>query len=129
MQQRLALTVAQGGEGLVLHRADAAYSAGRTYALLKLKPTLDTKAIVAAHHLGKGKYAGLLGALEVRTPEGRRFLIGSGLPDALRHKPPAIGSVISYRYRDLTSMGPPRFASFLRVHTAIRAALTAPAPR
>jgi len=61
----------------------------------------------------------LLGALELRTPEGRRFLIGSGLSDAVRREPPAIGSVVTYRYRDLTGTGLPRFASFLRMHDAL----------
>jgi DNA ligase-1 len=119
LRQRLALTVAQGGEGLVLHRAAAPYSTGRSDALLKLKPALDTEATVVAHHGGKGKYAGLLGALEVRTPAGRQFLIGSGLSDAQRREPPPVGSTITYRYRDITSTGLPRFASFLRVHDAM----------
>ena len=61
----------------------------------------------------------MVGALEVRTPEGRQFLIGSGLSDALRRDPPPIGSVVTYRYRDLTGTGLPRFASFLRVHTSM----------
>ncbi len=116
LRRRLALTVAQGGEGLVLHRADAAWVTGRSDAILKLKPALDTEAVVIAHHPGRAKYEGMLGALEVRTPEGRRLLIGSGLSDALRRDPPPIGSVVTYRYRDLTSTGLPRFASFLRVH-------------
>lgn len=119
LQRRLALTIAQGGEGLVLHRADAAYLTGRTDAILKLKPSLDTEAVVVAHHPGRGKYADLLGALEVRTPEGRQFLIGSGLPDALRRDPPPIGSVVTYRYRDLTRTGLPRFATFVRVHASL----------
>jgi DNA ligase-1 len=46
---RLACTVAAGGEGLVLHRADAAYCSGRSDALLKLKPELDTEATVIGH--------------------------------------------------------------------------------
>jgi DNA ligase-1 len=119
LQRRLAATIAQGGEGLVLHRADAAYASGRSDAMMKLKTQLDTEATVVAHHAGQGKYRGLLGALEVRTPQGRRFLIGSCLTDAQRRDPPAIGSVITYRYRDLTSTGLPRFASFLRVHDAL----------
>jgi DNA ligase-1 len=118
LQQRLAATVAQGGEGLVLHLAAAPYRGGRSDAILKLKPYLDAEATVVAHHPGKGKYEGMLGALGVRTPEGRRFLIGSGLPDALRREPPPLGTVVTYRYRDLTSRGLPRFASFLRVYRA-----------
>ena len=115
LQRRLAATVAQGGEGLVLRLASAAYRSGRNDTMLKLKPSLDTEATVVAHHAGKGKYAGVLGALEVRTPQGRQFLLGSGLSDAQRRDPPAIGSEVTYRYRDLTGSGLPRFASFLRV--------------
>ena len=119
LQRQLAATVAQGGEGLVLHLASAAYRSGRSDTMLKLKPSLDTEATVVAHHAGKGKYAGVLGALEVRTPQGRRFLLGSGLSDAQRRDPPAIGSEVTYRYRDLTGSGLPRFASFLRVHPGL----------
>ena len=119
LQRRLAQTVAQGGEGLMLHLASAPCSSGRSDVLVKLKPSLDAEATVVAHHPGRGKYEGLLGALEVRTPEGRRFLVGSGLSDAQRRTPPAIGSVVTYRYRDLTSTGLPRFASFMRMHDAL----------
>ena len=119
LRERLARVLALGGEGLVLHRADAPYGTGRSDALLKLKPALDTEATVVAHHVGRGKYVGLLGALEVRTPQGRQFLIGSGLSDALRRDPPPVGSTITYRYHDFTRTGLPRFASFLRVHTAM----------
>ena len=119
LRRRLASTVAQGGEGLVLHRASAESRPGRSDALMKLKPELDTEAVVVAHHAGRGRYTGQLGALEVRAPDGRQFLIGSGFSDAQRRAPPAVGSVVTYRYRDLTSTGLPRFASFLRVHEAL----------
>ena len=118
LQRQLVATVAQGGEGLMLHLASASVSTGRSDDLLKFKPSLDTEAEVIGHRPGKGKYAGQLGALEVQTPEGRRFLLGSGLSDALRRDPPPLGSVVTYRYRDLTRTGLPRFASFLRVHQA-----------
>ena len=119
LQQRLSQTVALGGEGLVLHRADAPFPAGRSEHVLKLKTHLDAEAVVVAHRTGKGKYRGLLGALEVRTPEGRRFLIGSGLSDAMRREPPPVGSVVTYRHRDHTGTGLPRFASFLRMQAAL----------
>jgi DNA ligase-1 len=118
LRRRLAATVAQGGEGLVLHRADAAYVTGRSDAVMKLKPELDTEAVVVAHHEGQGRLAGRLGALEVRAPDGRQFLIGTGFSDAQRRAPPPIGSVVTYRYRDLTPSGLPRFASFVRLHEA-----------
>jgi DNA ligase 1 len=119
LHRRLARTVAEGGEGLMLHLASSPCRTGRSDVLVKLKPQLDAEATVVAHQPGRGKYEGLLGALEVRTPEGRHFLIGSGLSDAQRRAPPALGSVVTYRYRDLTNTGLPRFASFMRLHETL----------
>lgn len=106
--------VAGGGEGLMLHRADAHWTAGRSDALLKLTPFLDAEATVLAHLPGKGRHRGRLGALEVVDAAGRRFRIGSGFTDAQRAAPPAIGAVVTYRYRELTPRGQPRFPVFLR---------------
>ena len=119
LQRRLTQIVAQGGEGLMLHLADAPYSTGRSDVLLKLKPYLDTEAIVVAHLPGKGKYSGQMGALRLQMPDGRRFNLGTGFSDAERREPPALGSSVTYRYRDLTSNGLPRFASFLRVRAEL----------
>jgi len=107
--------VRAGGEGLMLHRADAAYATGRSDVLLKLKPLSDTEATVVGVVPGKGKYAGLMGALWLETPGGRRFKLGTGFPDELRRHPPAVGSLVTYVHRDLTPNGLPRFASFVRV--------------
>ena len=115
LQKMFADTIAAGGEGLMLHRADAPYETGRSDTLLKLKSWLDAEAVVVAHLPGKGKYAGLLGALRVRMNDGREFRLGSGFTYEQRKNPPPLGSVVTYRYRELTSKGMPRFASFLRV--------------
>jgi DNA ligase-1 len=104
-----------GGEGLMLHRADAAYTTGRSDNLLKMKLWHDAEATVIAHQPGKGKYAGMLGALRVRTADGVEFMLGTGLNEADRRNPPPIGSVVTYRYRELTRRGLPRFASYYRV--------------
>jgi DNA ligase-1 len=103
------------GEGLMLHRADALYVTGRSDVLLKLKPQLDTEAVVVAHIPGQGRFRGMLGALRVEMPDGRRFAIGTGFNEATRRAPPAIGTTITYTYRGLTKSGLPRFASYLRV--------------
>ena len=115
LQQWLAKVLAAGGEGLMLHRADAVYETGRSDTLLKLKPWLDAEAEVIGHSAGKGRHTGRLGALQVRTPEGKTFLLGTGFSDAQRQNPPPIGTRVTYRYRELTRTGLPRFASFLRV--------------
>ncbi|CAM5225315.1 DNA ligase [Alishewanella longhuensis] len=104
-----------GAEGLMLHHQDARYKTGRSADLLKLKSYQDTEAIVIGYRPGKGKYQGRVGALIVRTPEGKEFAIGSGLTDVLRQTPPEIGTVITYRYNGYTNNGIPRFARFLRV--------------
>lgn len=111
---RLNQVVKNGGEGLMLHRADALYVTGRNDALIKLKPLYDAEATVVAHTAGKGKYTGKLGALVVETPEGIRFKLGTGLSDAQRENPPKIGSLVTYTYKDKTKNGKPKFARFLR---------------
>lgn len=115
LQKKLRDIVRDGGEGLMLHRDDAVYETGRSTALLKVTPWLDAEATVIAHLPGKGKYAGMLGALRMELPDGRRFALGSGLTDALRRNPPPVGTLITYRYRELTKNGMPRFPRYLRV--------------
>jgi len=112
---KLAEILKLGGEGLMLHRADATYTTGRSDVLLKMKLWRDAEAEVISHHPGKGKYAGMLGALKVRTADGAEFMLGTGFSDAERRNPPPIGTTVTYRYRELTKRGVPRFASFHRV--------------
>lgn len=102
------------GEGLVLHRGDLPYRAGRGVGLLKLKPYEDAEARVVAIKPGQGRLAGMMGSIEVRTPDGRRFAIGSGFSDEDRANPPPLGSWITYRFNGRTNTGLPRFARFLR---------------
>lgn len=115
LKRSLDQVVGAGGEGLMLHLADASYETGRSEVLLKVKPWQDTEAVVVGYQAGKGRFIGMLGALKVRTPEGREFLLGTGFSDAQRRLPPAIGATVTYRFRNLTGNGLPRFASFLRV--------------
>lgn len=118
LQRWLDRVVRGGGEGLVLHRADAPWSPGRSSALWKLKPLHDAEAQVLAHEPGRGRLAGLMGALRVRTADGIEFRLGSGFTDAQRRDPPAVGSWVSYTHRGLTPAGVPRFASYWRAHDA-----------
>jgi len=107
--------VSIGAEGLMLHKADSYYQAGRNNDLLKVKPYYDAEATVIKHIGGKGKYTGLLGSLLVETTEGVQFKIGSGFSDQQREYPPRIGDIITYKYYGKTLKGIPRFASFLRI--------------
>lgn len=116
LEARLDAIVAGGGEGLMLHHAFAHYRAGRTDELLKYKRWDDAEARVVGYRPGKGKYAGVVGALVVEDAHGRRFGLGSGLRDADRTRPPPIGSTVTFRYNGLTAKGTPRFARFQRAH-------------
>ncbi len=121
LQAMLKRVTGQGSEGLMLHRGASHYQAARNDDLLKLKLYQDAEARVMAHLPGKGKYVGMTGALEVETPEGLRFRLGSGLPDAERRNPPPPGSWVTYRYNGLNEKtGIPRFARFMRVREDLR---------
>lgn len=115
LQALLQRVIRAGGEGLMLHRADAPYRAGRSDDLLKLKPFADAEAVVIGYLPGKGKYAGMLGALIVERADGLRFNLGSGLSDAQRRNPPPLGTRITYSFQGVTARGVPRFARLLRI--------------
>lgn len=118
VQTRLQQVAAAGGEGLVLHRADALWQPGRSEAVRKLKLQPDDEASVVGHLAGKGKLEGQMGALLLEMPSGQRFALGTGFSAADRAHPPPIGAQVTYRYRDRTPNGLPKFASYLRTREA-----------
>ncbi|PSU36395.1 DNA ligase [Photobacterium lutimaris] len=105
----------QKGEGIMLHRKDNLYQPGRNHQLIKIKTYQDSEAVVVGYEPGKGKYHGLMGAVWVMTPENKKFKIGTGFSDLDRQSPPALGSIIHYRFNGYTDSGIPRFARYLRV--------------
>lgn len=113
LDARLDAVIAAGGEGLVLHRGSSRYRAGENEHLLKYKPHREGRAKVVARLPGKGKYAGMLGALLVERPDGLRFRIGTGFSDDERRDPPAVGQCVTYAYDGDTASGLPRFPRFL----------------
>jgi len=115
LQRRLQEVLAAGGEGLMLRREDSLYAVGRSRTMLKLKPLQDAEAVVIGHEPGRGKHAGRLGALRVRSDDGRVFRLGTGFSDAEREAPPPPGARVTYSHNGVTADGLPRFARFLRV--------------
>lgn len=118
LRRELVSRVGQGAEGLMLHRADALWIPGRSDDLRKLKLLPDEDARVVAVLPGKGRNAARMGALLLEMPSGLRFALGTGFSDAQRESPPAVGSVVTYRYLDHTPAGVPKFASYLRSRAA-----------
>jgi DNA ligase-1 len=116
LRAELARIESLGGEGLMLRQPASVYEVGRSSTLLKVKNFHDAEAVVLDHQAGKGKHKGKLGALMVRLEDGTEFSVGTGFSDAERALPPPVGSVITFRYQELSDAGVPRFPSFVRVH-------------
>jgi DNA ligase-1 len=115
LRAELARVEALGGEGLMLRRPGSRYEAGRSHTLLKVKSFHDDEARVLKHVPGAGRHKGRLGALEVELRDGTRFSVGTGFSDAERERPPAVGTVITFRYQELSRDGVPRFPSYVGV--------------
>jgi DNA ligase-1 len=115
LRRELARVEGLGGEGLMLRRPGSRYEAGRSHTLLKVKSFKDDEARVVGHVAGAGKHKGRLGALEVELRDGTRFSVGTGLSDQEREKPPAVGTIITFRYQELSNDGVPRFPSYVGV--------------
>ncbi len=106
--------IALKGEGLVVRKPNTPYQTGRSSTALKVKRAHDTECTVIAYKAGKGKYAGLTGALKCELPSGVQFYIGSGLSDLQRKSPPAIGSEVTFKHYGFTKNHKPRFPVFIR---------------
>jgi DNA ligase 1 len=113
LRAELARVEALGGECLMLRQPGSAYVVGRSTTLLKVKSFFDAEARVLQHEPGAGRHKGRLGSLLVEMPNGQRFSVGTGFSDAERHNPPAVGSVITFRYQELTDAGVPRFPVYI----------------
>jgi hypothetical protein len=119
LQAELDKVLAAGGEGLMLREPKSRYQHGRSWSLLKVKVMHDAEARVEGHAPGKGRHQGRMGGLECVLPNGNTFTVGTGFTDAQRNKPPKIGSVITFRYQELSDAGNPRFPTFQRVREDI----------
>lgn len=104
-----------GGEGVMLRAAHSRYEHCRSKKLLKVKTFFDEEAKVIGHEPGKGKNADKMGNLNCITPDGRTFEVGGGFTDKERMNPPKIGSIITYKYFELTAKLKPRFPIFVNV--------------
>jgi DNA ligase-1 len=92
----------------MLRESGSFYEGNRSCTLLKVKSFLDNEAVIVGHEPGKGRHKGRLGALVLEW-NGKRFNAGTGLSDAERNNPPAIGQKVTFAYQELSTDGIPRF--------------------
>ena len=85
----------------------------------KVKTFCDAEALVVAHLPGAGRHKGRLGAVQAELPNGIRFSVGTGFSDAERESPPSVGSIITFRYQELSDGNVPRFPSYVGVRDDI----------
>ena len=105
-----------GGEGIVVRKVNAPYESGRSNNILKLKKMKDSECEILSINEGKGRFKGLMGSVtckDIYTKES--FKIGSGFDIKMRKNPPKIGTIITYKFQNLTNNNKPRFPVFMRI--------------
>lgn len=123
VDELMAEVTSKGGEGIIVRRPASVWQPIRTWDMLKIKPEHDAEGIVVGWTEGKGKLLGLMGALTVKSNDGKTFnlsgftdeerrLLGTGEPAYF-----ALGSVVTYKYRELTDDGKPKEARYFRKPT------------
>lgn len=100
-----------GGEGAMINLGNSSYLHKRTDQVLKLKKVHTIDMQVYSYELGKGKYEGMIGALEARamTEDGKEVYcsIGTGLSDNQRerwalHPEEIVGKIVEVSYFSLS---------------------------
>lgn len=119
LKERMKEITAIKGEGIILRDPNSSYENRRTKTMLKVKEFHDAEAIVLDINKGTGRLENLMGAIECVNKDGIKFRIGTGFSDKERKNPPKIGSVVTYRYFELTKDNVPRFPSFMRIHPGL----------
>ena len=85
------------------------------YKVLKIKVFKFNECRVTSHNKGHGKFSGILGSIGCVMDDNVSFKIGSGFKLEQRKNPPPIGSVVVFKYKEMTKYGKPRFPVFLRM--------------
>ena len=115
LKQFLTYIDSNRGEGVVVRDPKALYINKRTNKVLKVKTFLDKECKIITYNRGHGKFEGLLGSVSCILDNNVTFKIGSGFSLDERKNPPPIGSTITFKFKEFTKYGKPRFPIFLRV--------------
>jgi DNA ligase-1 len=105
----------KNGEGIVVRDPNVLYTNKRTSKALKVKNFKDTECTIIGYTNGKGKYNGKIGAIICQLSNQITFKIGSGMDDDFRNDPPKKGTIITFKYQNITKYGKPRFPVYLRI--------------
>jgi DNA ligase-1 len=121
LQKFLKEIEAKQGEGVVIRDFTSYYIDKRTNKALKVKTFFDSECKIVGYTKYKGKVKTKsqtkVGAIKCQLLDGSNtlFKIGSGLSNEFRKNPPKIGTIITFKYKEFTKYGKPRFSSYLRI--------------
>lgn len=100
---------AKGGEGLIIREPGSLWRIGRSSGCLKVIREHTDEAIVVEHYKGaKGKPGVYC------DWHGKRIKVANGFMLDGSNRPP-VGAMITFKFRERTKAGMPRFPAFLRV--------------
>jgi DNA ligase 1 len=103
------------GEGIMLRKPGSGYAERRVPWLLKVKKWATAEARVTGYQAGERGCAGMMGALVCRMGRdgsGVEFEIGTGFSNDERRNPPPKGSLVRFRYEELSAGGNPLKPSY-----------------
>jgi DNA ligase 1 len=129
----------RGGEGIILRKRRSLYQQCRSHNLLKIKPYSDMEGTVIGYFAGRegkeGRHRGRMGALQVELGNGIQLKLsgftdderymrdpigwcynnpGEQCPQGVYNPMFPIGSVVTFRYRELSDDGVPKEARYWR---------------
>lgn len=131
LETMMTRVIEAGGEGVMIRHPAHHWEPIRNRHILKAKPLHDAEGVVTGYRAGQGKYAGMLGSLTVSF-QGKSFEL-SGFTDDERqisftayqdgemlsnettiskHFP--LGSLVTFKYRELSDDGIPKEARYFR---------------
>lgn len=146
IKQMVNLISGLGGEGLIIRAPNSLWIPERCHTIVKVKKLHDDEATVTGYTTGRetdkgSKLLGLMGALVVnymgnrlelsgftdaerrfKDLEARQWAIenpGEEVPDWIESAAFPRGSVITFQYRDLTTIGIPNEARYWRKHEVL----------
>ena len=107
---------ALGAEGLILRHEASIWEPKRSNMMLKVKQLLDSEATVRGYIPGEGRLAGMVGSL-IMDWNGLVFNLSGFTDDERRNAKELfpIGTVITFKYRELTDGGIPKEARYWRL--------------
>jgi DNA ligase-1 len=115
LHKELARIEALCGEGLMLREAGSRYTAVRSSTLLKVRPSMTLRPVSLAMSQERGATRAVWEPSSSRWPTAFSSISARASATRSECSHPRFGSMVAFRYRELSDASVPRFASFVGV--------------